>query len=56
MSENVVHLHKNAPPAPESANVTTLTVVPEPAPAAPVPLWARSGRAVKHLVTHETKV
>lgn len=54
MSDNVVHLHKNTPPAPEPATVTTLTVVPEPAPAAPVPLWVRSGRAVKHAVTHET--
>ncbi|MEH0445284.1 FtsK/SpoIIIE domain-containing protein [Streptomyces sp. B21-102] len=49
MSENVVHLHKNTdPPA-----VTTLTVVPDPAPPAPVPLWVRSGRAVKTAVTHE---
>ncbi|MER5410730.1 ATP-binding protein [Streptomyces sp. NPDC002769] len=54
MSENVVHLHKNTPPTPESATVTTLTVVPEPAPAAPVPLWVRSGRAVKTVVTHDT--
>ncbi|MFF2999572.1 ATP-binding protein [Streptomyces sp. NPDC057950] len=54
MSENVVPLHKNTPPAPEPATVTTLTVVPEPAPAAPVPLWVRSGRAVKTAVTHET--
>ncbi|MGW3635920.1 FtsK/SpoIIIE domain-containing protein, partial [Streptomyces sp. NPDC005122] len=54
MSDNVVHLHKNNPPAPETATVTTLTVVPEPAPAAPVPLWVRSGRAVKTAVTHET--
>ncbi|MEV5786494.1 FtsK/SpoIIIE domain-containing protein [Streptomyces sp. NPDC052287] len=53
MSDNVVHLHKNTPPAPEPATVTTLTVVPEPAPAAPVPLWVRSGRAVKTAVTHE---
>ncbi|MEV7345572.1 FtsK/SpoIIIE domain-containing protein [Streptomyces sp. NPDC093544] len=50
MSENVVHLHKNTEPAP----VTTLTVVPDPAPAAPIPLWVRSGRAVKTVVTHET--
>ncbi|MCX5267523.1 FtsK/SpoIIIE domain-containing protein [Streptomyces sp. NBC_00199] len=49
MSENVVHLHKNTdPPA-----VTTLTVVPDPAPPAPLPLWVRSGRAVKTAVTHE---
>ncbi|MEV6531604.1 FtsK/SpoIIIE domain-containing protein [Streptomyces sp. NPDC051639] len=54
MSENVVPLRKNTPPAPDPATVTTLTVVPEPAPAAPVPLWVRSGRAVKTVVTHET--
>lgn len=46
MGDNVIRLHKNTdPPA-----VTTLTVVPEPAP---TPLWVRSGRAVKHAVTHE---
>ncbi|MGW6926265.1 FtsK/SpoIIIE domain-containing protein [Streptomyces sp. NPDC054950] len=49
MSENVVHLHKDTTPA----GPTVLTVVPDPAPAAPVPLWVRSGRAVKHAVTHE---
>ncbi|MEU3293423.1 ATP-binding protein [Streptomyces longwoodensis] len=50
MSENVVHLHKNTdPPA-----VTTLTVVPDPAPARPVPLWVRSGRAVRTAITHES--
>ncbi|MCX5438733.1 ATP-binding protein [Streptomyces sp. NBC_00063] len=49
MSENVVHLHKNTDPAP----VTTLTVVPEPAPTKPAPLWVRSGRAVRTAVTHE---
>ncbi|WP_369247201.1 FtsK/SpoIIIE domain-containing protein [Streptomyces sp. R41] len=54
MSENVVHLHKNTEPAPEPATVTTLTVVPDPAPTASVPLWVRSGRAVKTVVTHET--
>ncbi|MEU3616075.1 ATP-binding protein [Streptomyces sp. NPDC006872] len=55
MSENVVHLHKDTdPPAePATATVTTLTVVPAPAPPAPTPLWVRSGRAVKHAVTHE---
>ncbi|MFF9274258.1 FtsK/SpoIIIE domain-containing protein [Streptomyces griseosporeus] len=47
MSENVVHLHKpNDPP-------TVLTVVPDAPPARPVPLWVRSGRAVKAGVTHE---
>ncbi|MFI5994348.1 ATP-binding protein [Streptomyces sp. NPDC051362] len=49
MSDNVVHLHKNTDPA----AVTTLTVVPEPAPAKPVPLWVRSGRAVRTAVTHD---
>ncbi|WP_406727836.1 ATP-binding protein [Streptomyces sp. GD-15H] len=54
MSENVVHLHKPTdPPTPDTAP-TVLTVVPDPAPAAPVPLWVRSGRAVKTAVTHET--
>ncbi|AWE51180.1 FtsK/SpoIIIE domain-containing protein [Streptomyces nigra] len=50
MSENVVHLHKNTDPA---AAVTTLTVVPDAPPARPVPLWVRSGRAIKTGVTHE---
>ncbi|MEU0115528.1 FtsK/SpoIIIE domain-containing protein [Streptomyces bobili] len=54
MSENVVHLHKHTdPPAPGTAP-TVLTVVPDAAPARPVPLWVRSGRAVKTAVTHET--
>ncbi|WP_326712227.1 ATP-binding protein [Streptomyces sp. NBC_01474] len=54
MSENVVHLHKNPEPTTETATVTTLSVVPEPAPAKPVPLWVRSGRAIRTAVTHET--
>ncbi|MGW4552459.1 ATP-binding protein [Streptomyces sp. NPDC004365] len=49
MSDSVVHLHKDTEPA----TVTTLTVVPDPAPAPPVPLWVRSGRAIKTAVTHE---
>ncbi|MFE9112828.1 FtsK/SpoIIIE domain-containing protein [Streptomyces collinus] len=53
MSENVVHLHKNTDPPADTASVTTLTVVPEPAPPAPVPLWVRSGRAIKTAATHE---
>ncbi|MFD8525006.1 FtsK/SpoIIIE domain-containing protein [Streptomyces capillispiralis] len=58
MTENVVHLHKHTdPPAAEPANVdtapTVLTVVPDAQPARPVPLWVRSGRAVKTAVTHE---
>ncbi|MFG3354238.1 FtsK/SpoIIIE domain-containing protein [Streptomyces sp. NPDC048001] len=53
MSENVVHLHKNTDPPADPAAVTTLTVVPDASPARPVPLWVRSGRAVKTAVTHE---
>ncbi|MFI0241989.1 FtsK/SpoIIIE domain-containing protein [Streptomyces sp. NPDC016845] len=51
MSDNVVHLHKtpDTNPAPD-AKVTTLTVVPEQRP---VPLWVRSGKAVRSAVTHE---
>ncbi|MGW0146800.1 ATP-binding protein [Streptomyces sp. NPDC003333] len=52
MGDTVVHLHKDTTPAEPSA-VTTLTVVPDPAPPAPVPLWVRSGRAVKTAVTHD---
>ncbi|MCX5604923.1 ATP-binding protein [Streptomyces phaeochromogenes] len=53
MTENVVHLHKNPEMPVQDASVTTLTVVPD-APAAPlVPLWVRSGRAVKTAVTHD---
>ncbi|MEU1269876.1 FtsK/SpoIIIE domain-containing protein [Streptomyces sp. NPDC005799] len=54
MSENVVHLRKNTDPPADEAAVTTLTVVPDPAPTKPVPLWLRSGRAVRTIVTHET--
>ncbi|MEU0601392.1 ATP-binding protein [Streptomyces sp. NPDC006393] len=50
MSENVVHLHKHTEPP----TVTTLTVVPDPAPVPPVPLWIRSGRAIRTAITHET--
>jgi DNA segregation ATPase FtsK/SpoIIIE, S-DNA-T family len=53
MSDNVVHLLKDTEPSAEPAIVTTLTVVPDPAPPVPVPLWIRSGRAVKTAVTHE---
>ncbi|MEU0118195.1 ATP-binding protein [Streptomyces bobili] len=54
MSENVVHLHKPTDPPAPGAAPTVLTVVPEAPPARPVPLWVRSGRAVKTAVTHET--
>ncbi|MET7612226.1 FtsK/SpoIIIE domain-containing protein [Streptomyces seoulensis] len=53
MSENVVSLHKNPEPLTDPAPVTTLTVVPDPAPAKPVPLWLRSGRAIRTAATHE---
>ncbi|MFF8400923.1 ATP-binding protein [Streptomyces sp. NPDC015684] len=52
MSGNVVHLHKDTTPTDPA--VTTLTVVPDPPAAPPVPLWIRSGRAVRTAVTHET--
>ncbi|MFC9809757.1 ATP-binding protein [Streptomyces griseoaurantiacus] len=56
MSENVVHLHKPTdPPAPDTAP-TVLTVVPDPAPVGPVPLWVRSGRVVKRVATSERTV
>ncbi|MGW5773625.1 FtsK/SpoIIIE domain-containing protein [Streptomyces longwoodensis] len=54
MGDNVIPLHKNPEPSDESGPVTTLTVVPEPAPVRPVPLWVRSGRAVRTAVTHES--
>ncbi|MEU1191042.1 ATP-binding protein, partial [Streptomyces sp. NPDC005859] len=47
MSENVVHLHKPTDPPADNAAPTVLTVVPDAPPARPVPLWVRSGRAVK---------
>ncbi|MEV5138178.1 FtsK/SpoIIIE domain-containing protein [Streptomyces syringium] len=53
MSENVVRLHKNPEPPAAAGTVTTLTVVPDPASPAPVPLWVRSGRALRTAVTHE---
>ncbi|WP_058045529.1 cell division protein FtsK [Streptomyces roseifaciens] len=53
MSENVVRLHKDTEPPADTAAVTTLTVVPDPEPPAPVPLWVRSGHALKAAVTHE---
>ncbi|MDQ0909354.1 S-DNA-T family DNA segregation ATPase FtsK/SpoIIIE [Streptomyces canus] len=54
MSENVVSLHKTTESPDEGASVTTLTVVPDAPPAPIVPLWVRSGRAVRTVVTHET--
>ncbi|NJP75295.1 ATP-binding protein, partial [Streptomyces sp. C1-2] len=59
MSENVVHLHKPTDPPTPDTTPTVLTVVPDapPAPpAGPVPLWVRSGRAVKRAATNERTV
>ncbi|MER6428443.1 FtsK/SpoIIIE domain-containing protein [Streptomyces sp900105245] len=53
MSGTVVHLHKNTDPPADTATVTTLTVVPEPPTAPSVPLWVRSGRAIKTAVMHD---
>ncbi|MFE7611664.1 FtsK/SpoIIIE domain-containing protein [Streptomyces celluloflavus] len=53
MSSNVVHLHKGPNLDQEPATVTTLTVVPDPPATPPVPLWVRSGRALKTALTHE---
>ncbi|MYQ32597.1 ATP-binding protein, partial [Streptomyces sp. SID4956] len=54
MSENVVHLHKHTDTqAAVDTAPTVLTVVPDAPPSRPVPLWVRSGRAVKTAVTHE---
>ncbi|MBV1939849.1 ATP-binding protein [Streptomyces sp. BV286] len=53
MSENVIDLREDTNPPAPVASVTTLTVVPDP-PASPVvPLWVRSGRAVKNAITHD---
>ncbi|MYV42659.1 ATP-binding protein [Streptomyces sp. SID1328] len=54
MTENVVSLHKNPEPPADPAPVTTLTVVPDTVPAQPVPLWLRSGRAIRTVATHDT--
>ncbi|MGW3354128.1 FtsK/SpoIIIE domain-containing protein [Streptomyces bungoensis] len=54
MSGTVVHLHKHTDPPAEPTTVTTLTVVPDPPAAPPVPLWVRSGRAIRAAVTHDT--
>ncbi|MFD4140246.1 ATP-binding protein [Streptomyces sp. NPDC058572] len=50
MTDNVVHLHKNPQPSAPAAPVTTLTVV-DASPA--LPLWVRSGHAIRTAATHE---
>ncbi|MFF9122384.1 ATP-binding protein [Streptomyces sp. NPDC014889] len=54
MSGNVVHLHKHTDPPTAVDTRPTLTIVPEPPVAPVVPLWVRSGRAIRTVVTHET--
>ncbi|NGO79199.1 ATP-binding protein [Streptomyces sp. YC504] len=52
MSENVVHLHKNKSTDPDQAPAAALTVVAD-APAKPVPLWVRSGHAIRRIAADE---
>ncbi|MFB7324215.1 ATP-binding protein [Streptomyces sp. NPDC056190] len=54
MSGNVVHLHKHTDPPAAVDTRPALTVVPEQSAAPVVPLWVRSGRAIRTVVTHET--
>ncbi|WP_125263565.1 ATP-binding protein [Streptomyces alboflavus] len=55
MSDNVTRLDKDPQPAVAEQGPTVLTVVPAPvAETVPVvPLWVRSGRALKTAITHE---
>ncbi|NEC84963.1 FtsK/SpoIIIE domain-containing protein [Streptomyces sp. SID12501] len=54
MTDNIVPLVKTPLAGAESdVTSTVLTVVPDAPPAPLVPLWVRSGRAVKTVVTHE---
>ncbi|MFG2464050.1 ATP-binding protein [Streptomyces canus] len=53
MTEHAVSLHKTTEPTIGDASVTTLTVVPDAPPAPIVPLWVRSGRAIKRIATDE---
>ncbi|MGW8725783.1 FtsK/SpoIIIE domain-containing protein [Streptomyces sp. NPDC055808] len=54
MHSNVVHLTKNTPGAPQGpSGAPNLAVVAPGAETPPVPLWVRSGRAVRAIVTHE---
>ncbi|CDR07329.1 FtsK/SpoIIIE domain-containing protein [Streptomyces iranensis] len=51
MSDNVVHLYKHTPTPAAEDRPTPAGVEAAPAPA--VPLWVRSGRAARTVVTHE---
>ncbi|MFC7309458.1 ATP-binding protein [Streptomyces monticola] len=53
MSDNVVHLYKDPQPAPEQDAPAPLTAVPDAPDTPVVPLWVRSGQAIKRLATDE---
>ncbi|WP_405658347.1 ATP-binding protein [Streptomyces sp. RK9] len=54
MSENIVRLEKDPHPTVPEQGPTVLTVVPAPdTQTRVVPLWVRSGRAIKSAITHE---
>ncbi|MER0447032.1 ATP-binding protein [Streptomyces sp. Edi4] len=54
MSSNVVRLTKDATPAPQGpADAPSVAVAAPGAEKSSVPLWVRSGRAVRAIVTHE---
>ncbi|WP_411090047.1 FtsK/SpoIIIE domain-containing protein [Streptomyces sp. 061-3] len=54
MPENVVRLFKETNPAPEAAPVApAAAIAAPPAVRLPVPLWVRSARGVRAVVTHE---
>ncbi|MHC0431487.1 FtsK/SpoIIIE domain-containing protein [Streptomyces sp. O3] len=53
MSETVVHLHKNNPTTTDPEAPTTPLSVVTDAPARPVPLWVRSGRAIRRIAADE---
>ncbi|MFD9189663.1 FtsK/SpoIIIE domain-containing protein [Streptomyces phaeochromogenes] len=50
MSENVVHLFKDPQDAPQAAPAPVAAFAAE---TPSVPLWARSAKAIRHVVTHE---
>ncbi|MFD7948328.1 FtsK/SpoIIIE domain-containing protein, partial [Streptomyces sp. NPDC059744] len=54
MSENVVHLFKETTTAPETPSAVPAAGIAAPAAVRPpVPLWVRSARGVRTVVTHE---
>ncbi|WP_406401728.1 FtsK/SpoIIIE domain-containing protein [Streptomyces sp. NBC_00879] len=54
MSDNVVRLFKDPPSTPEAPSVPPVAAVAAPpAEKPPVPLWARSARAIRTMATHE---